>query len=61
MMLAGLPIPADAVEEFAALVRDAGAADLADRLESALADRLLALSLDGRALMLSHSRIRRRS
>ena len=32
MMLAGLPVPADAVEELAALVRVAGAADLADRL-----------------------------
>ena len=52
MMLAGLPVPADAV---AALVRDAGADDLADRLERALADdvKLLALTLDERAVMLA--------
>ena len=55
MMLAGLPVPADAIPELASLVRDAGAYDLADRLERALADdtKLLALSLDERALMLS--------
>ena len=30
MMLAGLPVPADAVEDLADRVRDAGADDLAD-------------------------------
>ena len=55
MMLAGLPVPAEAVEELAALVRLAGAVELADRLERALDNevKLLALSLDERALMLS--------
>ena len=66
MMLAGLPVPDDAVRELVDLVRDAGADDsssvprqvweiLADRLELALFDevKLLALTLDGRALMLS--------
>ena len=50
MMLAGLPVHVDAVEELAALVRVAGAVDLADRLERALDDevKLLALSA-GRA------------
>ena len=38
MMLARLPVSADAVDELAALVRAAGADDLADRLERALAD-----------------------
>jgi hypothetical protein len=51
MMLAGLPVSADAVDELAALVTD----DLAVRLERALADevKLLALTLDERGLMLS--------
>ena len=55
MMLAGLPVPTDAVEGLAALVRVAGAAELADRLERALDNeaKLLALSLDERALLLS--------
>jgi hypothetical protein len=55
MMLAGLPVPADAVHELVGLVRDAGADDLADRLERALETevKLLALTLDERALMLS--------
>ena len=55
MMLAGLPVPTEAVEKLAALVRAAGADELAERLELALVDevKLLALSLDGRALMLS--------
>lgn len=35
MMLAGLPVPAEAVDELAALVRDLGASDLADRLQFA--------------------------
>ena len=54
-MLAGLPVPNDAVDELAQLVRAAGANDVADRLERALAEKvkLLALSLDDRAIMLS--------
>jgi hypothetical protein len=54
MMLAGLPVPPDAVEELAQLVRAIGAADLADRLEVALGDgvALLALTLDERAIIL---------
>jgi hypothetical protein len=36
MMLAGLPVPADAIDELAALIRDTGADELADRLEQAL-------------------------
>jgi hypothetical protein len=50
MMLAGLPVPPDAVDELAALVRAASADDLAARLERALADdvKLLALTLDER-------------
>ena len=43
------------VHELAGLVLDAGADELADRLERALTDevKLLALTLDERALMLS--------
>lgn len=54
-MLAGLPVPDDAIEDLAALARDGGEGELADRLEQALANevKLLALSLDERALMLS--------
>jgi hypothetical protein len=50
-MLAGIPVPNDAVEDLAALVRAAGADDLADRLERAAAERvsLLALTIDERA------------
>ena len=50
MMLAGLPVPDDAVDELAALVRSAGADDLADRLARALDNdvKLLALALDER-------------
>lgn len=61
MMLAGLPVPADAVDGLAELVRTAGADDVADRLERALADevKLLALNLDERALLLALWRIRR--
>ncbi len=40
MMLAGLPVPAKAVDELAALVRAAGADDLADRLERGVADEV---------------------
>ena len=48
MMLAGLP-------GLAELVRAAGADDLADRLERAVADgvKLIALTLDERALLLA--------
>jgi hypothetical protein len=55
MMLAGLAVPADGVEQLAALVRIGGAAELADRLERTLDNqvKLLALSLDERALLLS--------
>ena len=55
MMLAGLPVPEDTIEELAAVVRLAGAVELANRLEQALDHevKLLALSLDERALMLS--------
>ena len=55
MMLASLPVPDQAVEDLAALVRSTGADDLADRLERAVADevKLLALTLDERALMLA--------
>lgn len=54
-MLAGLPVPADAVAQLVALVREAGADDLADRLERALDDdvKLLALTLDERVVMLA--------
>jgi hypothetical protein len=54
-MLAGLPVPAEAVTELAHLVRAEGGDELADRLERAVADdvKLLALTLDERAIMLS--------
>lgn len=63
MMLAGLPVPDDAIEELAALVRVAGAVELANRLEQALDDKvkLLALSLDERRSCSPPSKIRRRS
>ena len=38
MMLAGVPVQADAVAELADIVRTTGADDLADRLERALDD-----------------------
>ena len=55
MMLAGLPVPDDDVHDLADVVPDAGADELADRLERALADdvKLLTLTIDERALMLS--------
>jgi hypothetical protein len=62
MMLAGLPVPADAVGDLAALVRNVGADELAGRLERLKptgqfirADevKLLALTLDERALLLA--------
>ena len=54
-MLAGLRVPNDAVEDLADLVWGAGADELADRLDPAVADevKLLALTLDERAIMLS--------
>lgn len=54
MMLAGLPVTAAAVEELAALVRNAGGDDLADRLARAIDDgvRLLSLSIAERAILL---------
>jgi hypothetical protein len=50
MMLAGLPVPPEALDELAGLVRASGGDDLADRLERAVADqvKLLALTLDER-------------
>ena len=39
MMLAGLPVPEDTIEELAAVVRLAGAVELANRLEQALTTR----------------------
>ena len=58
MMLAGVPVPTDAVDELADLVRAADADDLADRLEHALADetKLLALTIDERAIILGRAR-----
>ena len=55
MMLAGLTVPDGAVEELASLLRDSGAEELADRLDRALDAevKLIALSLDERAIMLS--------
>ena len=66
MMLAGLPVPEDAVRELIDLVRDVGADDawsvsrlawesLADRLELALFDevKLLALTIDERTIILN--------
>ena len=55
MMLAGLPVAPAAVAELVALVRDAGAADLSDRLDHALDEdvKLLALTIDERAIILA--------
>ncbi len=55
MMLAGLPVPPDAVDELAGLARHMGADDLAARLERAVADgvKLIALTLDERAVLLA--------
>jgi len=55
MMVAGLPVPDDAVAELAELVRAAGADEFADRLEVALDDnvKLLALTIDERAIILA--------
>ena len=54
MMLAGVPVFADAVADLADTVRATGADELADRLEVALGDgvALLALTLDERSIIL---------
>src|SRR5829696_1763723 len=54
MMLAGVPVLADAVAELAGTVRTIGAHELADRLEVAPEDdvKLLALTIDERAIIL---------
>jgi len=63
MMLAGLPVPNDAVDKLAELVRAIGGDDLADRLDRPLTDgvKLIALTLGERAVMLARSRLRRPS
>ena len=55
MMLAGVPVHADAVAELADTVRTIGADELADRLEVALDDdvKLLALTIAERAIILA--------
>ena len=55
MMLAGVPVPADAVAELAAAIRATGADEVADRLEGALDKdvKLLALRIDERAIILA--------
>lgn len=55
MMLLGLPVPDNAVDDLAEIVRAAGSDDLADRLERPRTDgvKQIALTLDERALMLS--------
>src|ERR687897_2769261 len=55
MVLAGLPVPDNAIGGLAELVRAADADDLADRLERALHDdvKLRALTTDERAIILS--------
>lgn len=54
-MLAGLPVPDDAVEGLAKLVRVVGANDLADRLDRAVIDgvKLIALTLGERGVLLA--------
>jgi hypothetical protein len=54
-MLAGIPVPAAASAELTAMVRAAGADDLAERLDQALDDdvKLLALTIDERAIILA--------
>lgn len=55
MMLAGLPVPPDAVDKVATLVRSAGADALADRLERAFDHgvALLALTTNERTIVLA--------
>ena len=54
-MLAGVPVRADMVAEFADGVRVAGADDLADRLERAVSDEveLLGLTIEERTIILA--------
>jgi len=54
MMLAGTPVPPDAMAALAAQVRAADAGDLADRLDRALADdvKILALTIADRSIVL---------
>jgi len=54
-MLAGVAVDATATSELATMVRAAGADDVADRLDQALADevKLLALTIDERAVILN--------
>ena len=54
-MLAALPVPDDAVEGLAKLVRVVGANDLADRLDRAVIDgvKLIALTIGERAVLLA--------
>lgn len=54
VMLAGVPVPDDVTAMLAGMVRAAGAGDLADRLDRALAVdvKLLALTIDERAIIL---------
>ena len=47
MMLAGLPVPDNAIDGLTELVRAAGADDLADRLDRALADGVKLISTKG--------------
>ena len=55
-MLAGVPVDAGSVAELARIVRVAGAAELAERLEHAVGDgvSLLAHTIDERAIILDH-------
>lgn len=55
MMLAGVPVPTAATVELAGIVRTAGAEELADRLEKALADevKILALTIAERSVILN--------
>jgi hypothetical protein len=55
MMLAGVPVHADAVEDLADTVRTIGADELADRLERGRDEdvKLLALTIDERAIIIA--------
>jgi hypothetical protein len=54
MMLAGVPVLADAVANLVETIRATGADELADRLEQALEDdKLLALTIEERAIILA--------
>jgi hypothetical protein len=62
MMLAGVPVADAATAKLANIVRAAGADELADQLEQALADgvSLIALTIDERAIILGLARVRDR-